>query len=65
MPRNPFTPHLKRHADCPSAVVVVARTDDTGQTLAFVSTTGSLWVLENGGKRRAHLPHVGAVRFGR
>ena len=42
--------------------------DATGQTLAFGSTTGSLWITENGGDEwahvSAHLPPVCAVRFG-
>ena len=42
--------------------------DETGDTLAFGSTTGSLWCTENGGARwtevSAHLPPVYSVRFG-
>lgn len=42
--------------------------DATGERLAFGSTTGSLWVTENGGDAwahvSAHLPPVFAVRFG-
>jgi hypothetical protein len=41
--------------------------DETGQTLAFASTTGSLWITENGGDQwseiSTHLPPVYAVRF--
>jgi photosystem II stability/assembly factor-like uncharacterized protein len=41
--------------------------DETGKTLAFGSTTGGLWVSENGGDSwrllNAHLPPVYAVRF--
>ncbi|MEA2991311.1 MAG: hypothetical protein QOD40_231 [Alphaproteobacteria bacterium] len=41
--------------------------DDSGTQLAMGSTTGSLWVSENGGERwqllNAHLPPVYAVRF--
>jgi photosystem II stability/assembly factor-like uncharacterized protein len=41
--------------------------DETGARLAMGSTTGSLWVSENGGERwqllNAHLPPVYAVRF--
>jgi photosystem II stability/assembly factor-like uncharacterized protein len=41
--------------------------DATGERLAFGSTTGSLWVSENGGDSwshvSAHLPPVYAVRF--
>ncbi|MGE0043276.1 MAG: WD40/YVTN/BNR-like repeat-containing protein [Vicinamibacterales bacterium] len=43
--------------------------DETGETLAFGSTTGSLWVSEDGGDSwqtiSAHLPPVYAVRFDR
>ncbi|WP_375769676.1 exo-alpha-sialidase [Archangium gephyra] len=41
--------------------------DSTGERLAFGSTTGSLWVSENGGDSwmhlSAHLPPIYAVRF--
>lgn len=41
--------------------------DDTGERLAFGSTTGSLWLSENGGDDwvalSAHLPPIHAVRF--
>jgi hypothetical protein len=41
--------------------------DDSGDRLAFGSTTGSLWVSEDGGERWAcvstHLPPVHCVRF--
>ena len=41
--------------------------DETGQTLAMGSTTGSLWVSDNGGDQwqllSAHLPPVYCVRF--
>ena len=41
--------------------------DETGETLAFGSTTGSLWITENGGdswqELSAHLPPIHAVRF--
>lgn len=41
--------------------------DETGDVLAFGSTTGSLWVSENGGDAwrhvSAHLPPIYAVRF--
>ncbi len=41
--------------------------DETGTRLVMGSTTGSLWVSENGGERwqllNAHLPPVYAVRF--
>lgn len=41
--------------------------DDSGDTLAFGSTTGSLWVSGNGGDAwqcvSAHLPPIYAVRF--
>ncbi len=42
--------------------------DGSGTQLAMGSTTGSLWVSENGGERwqlaNAHLPPIYAVRFG-
>ncbi|WP_456282085.1 exo-alpha-sialidase [Cupriavidus sp. JZ107] len=42
--------------------------DDSGERLAMGSTTGGLWVSENGGERwtcvSAHLPPVYCVRFG-
>ena len=42
--------------------------DASGDTLAFASTTGSLWITEDGGEQWAevssHLPPVYAVRFG-
>ncbi len=42
--------------------------DDTGDVLAFGSTTGGLWITENGGDDwqlvSAHLPPIYAVRFG-
>ncbi len=41
--------------------------DDSGERLAMGSTTGSLWVSENGGEDwtllSAHLPPIYAVRF--
>jgi hypothetical protein len=41
--------------------------DETGERLAFGTTTGSLWVSENGGDSweaaSEHLPPVYAVRF--
>ena len=41
--------------------------DETGQRLAFGSTTGGLWVSENGGETWTapdmRLPPVAAVRF--
>ena len=41
--------------------------DGTGERLAFGSTTGSLWVSENGGETwqtiSTHLPPIYAVRF--
>lgn len=41
--------------------------DDTGETLAFGSTTGSLWVSEDGGDEwqsiSSNLPPIYAVRF--
>jgi hypothetical protein len=41
--------------------------DDTGERLAFGSTTGSLWVSENGGDAwqtvSLNLPPIYAVRF--
>lgn len=41
--------------------------DDSGTRLAMGSTTGALWVSENGGERwqllNAHLPPIYAVRF--
>ena len=41
--------------------------DETGDRLAFGSTTGSLWISENGGGSwqtlAAHLPPIYAVRF--
>lgn len=41
--------------------------DETGERLAFGSTTGSLWISENGGDSwkhiSAHLPPIYAVRF--
>jgi len=43
--------------------------DDSGETLAFGSTTGSLWLSDDGGARwhcaSTHLPPVYAVRFER
>ena len=43
--------------------------DDSGTTLAMGSTTGALWVSDNGGDHwellSAHLPPVYCVRFGR
>jgi hypothetical protein len=42
--------------------------DETGDRLAFGSTTGALWVSENGGdswtELSSHLPPIYAVRFG-
>ncbi|MCG5259225.1 exo-alpha-sialidase [Cupriavidus gilardii] len=42
--------------------------DDSGERLAMGSTTGGLWVSENGGERwtcvSAHLPPIYCVRFG-
>jgi hypothetical protein len=42
--------------------------DETGSLLVFGSTTGSLWVMENGGDSwetvSANLPPVYAMRFG-
>lgn len=42
--------------------------DETGDRLAFGSTTGSLWITENGGDEwqcvSTHLPPIYAVRFG-
>jgi hypothetical protein len=42
--------------------------DDSGQVLAMASTTGGLWVSEDGGERwqelSCHLPPVYALRFG-
>ena len=42
--------------------------DESGERLAFGSTTGSVWVTENQGDRwslvTAHLPPVYGVRFG-
>ncbi|MCZ3114687.1 hypothetical protein NYZ21_19830, partial [Acinetobacter baumannii] len=42
--------------------------DGSGERLAMGSTTGGLWVSENGGERwtcvSAHLPLVYCVRFG-
>ena len=41
--------------------------DDAGTRLAMGSTTGGLWVSENGGEQwqliNAHLPPIYAVRF--
>jgi hypothetical protein len=41
--------------------------DESGERLAFGSTTGSLWVSENGGESwdlvTSHLPPIYAVRF--
>jgi len=41
--------------------------DETGERLAFGSTTGSLWITENGGDNwreiSTHLPPIYAVRF--
>jgi hypothetical protein len=41
--------------------------DETGDRLAFGSTTGSLWISENAGDSwqalPAHLPPIYAVRF--
>jgi photosystem II stability/assembly factor-like uncharacterized protein len=41
--------------------------DETGERLAMGSTTGSLWVSEDGGDRwqslSTHLPPIHAVRF--
>jgi len=41
--------------------------DETGETLAFGSTTGNLWITENGGddwvELSSNLPPVYAVRF--
>jgi hypothetical protein len=42
--------------------------DDSGAQLAMGSTTGHLWVSENGGDRwvlaAGHLPPISCVRFG-
>jgi hypothetical protein len=42
--------------------------DETGERLAMGSTTGHLWVSENGGQRwtmvSAHLPPIACIRFG-
>jgi hypothetical protein len=42
--------------------------DDTGSALAMGSTTGHLWVTENGGDAwslvAGHLPPINCVRFG-
>ena len=42
--------------------------DESGTRLAMGSTTGALWISENGGERwqlvNAHLPPIYAVRFG-
>lgn len=42
--------------------------DDSGETLAMGSTTGALWISEDGGGRwqcvSAHLPPIYCVRFG-
>ena len=42
--------------------------DESGERLAMGSTTGNLWISENGGERWAelsgHLPPIFAVRFG-
>jgi hypothetical protein len=42
--------------------------DESGDRLAFGSTTGGLWITENGGDSwsliSAHLPPIYAVRFG-
>jgi hypothetical protein len=41
--------------------------DETGERLAFGSTTGSLWISENGGDSwdaiSSNLPPIHAVRF--
>ncbi len=41
--------------------------DESGERLAMGSTTGALWIGENGGERwalvNAHLPPIYAVRF--
>jgi hypothetical protein len=41
--------------------------DETGERLAFGSTTGNLWITENGGDTwrevSTHLPPIYAVRF--
>jgi hypothetical protein len=41
--------------------------DESGSRLAMGSTTGALWIGENGGEARqfvnAHLPPIYAVRF--
>ena len=42
--------------------------DDDGERLAMGSTTGGLWLSEDGGERweclSAHLPPIYCVRFG-
>ena len=41
--------------------------DDAGERLAMGSTTGALWISDNGGERwelvNAHLPPIYAVSF--
>ncbi|NNE93175.1 MAG: exo-alpha-sialidase [Verrucomicrobiales bacterium] len=68
---NSFDP-LTRGLPSPPAYDIVYRhaleVDDTGEVLAMGSTTGGLWISENGGDSwteiTAHLPPVYVVRFG-
>lgn len=55
-------------ADCYDLVYRHAlAVDDAGARLAMGSTTGNLWISENGGKAwthvSAHLPPIAVVRF--
>ena len=49
--------------------VLLCDVDGSGERLAFGSTTGALWVSENGGdswtRVSAHLPPIYSVRFSR
>ena len=74
MPTVRFTDNIQRQVECPTRVVSGARVcdaldiDESGEVLAFGSTTGSLWVTENGGDSwqtvSSNLPPIHSVRFG-
>ena len=63
---------LDKGLPCEHAYDIVYRhaldIDSTGDVLAFGSTTGSLWISENGGDSweniSTHLPPIYCVRFG-
>ena len=56
-----------REDSAPPLKVSVRPVDETGELLAFGSTSGGLWISENGGDSwtmpEARLPPIAAVRF--